>query len=308
MKEAFIEKRFNASSMAIIENANAIIEEHQAEGYTLTLRQLYYQFVSRKLIDNKQSEYKRIGSVINDARLAGLIDWDAIEDRLRALRAIPNYKGPGQFVSKQVHYFAEDLWNGQHHYCEVWIEKDALSGIIERPCIRYRVPFFACRGYASQSAQYEAGARLRRVLREGRTVTIFHLGDHDPSGLDMSRDNDERLNMFVRALAGVRVVRLALNKDQIQRFDLPPDPAKLTDSRVGVYMAEHGNISWELDALPSREIERIVVSAIEGVLDMTKFKQALERENQSRKQLELVAHHWSDAVNGAQQRANQTEG
>jgi hypothetical protein len=299
VKEAFIEKRFNASSIAIIENANAIIEEHQAEGYTLTLRQLYYQFVHRKLIANKQSEYKRIGSVINDARLAGLIDWDAIEDRMRFLRAVPNYPGPAQFVSQQVHQFAEDLWKGQPQYCEVWIEKDALSGVIERPCIRYRVPFFACRGYASQSGLYEAGARLRSILDTGRRVTIFHLGDHDPSGLDMSRDNDERLNMFARTLADVRLVRLALNREQIEKFDLPPDPAKLTDSRVGVYMAEHGRTSWELDALPSREIERLIVSAIEGVLDKTLFKQASERENESRKQLKLVAKHWNGAVNGA---------
>lgn len=299
MKEAFIEKRFNASSLAIIENANVIIAEHQAEGYTLTLRQLYYQFVHRKLVPNTLKQYKRIGSVINDGRLAGLIDWDAIEDRLRVLQHVPNYSGPDAFIKNQVNYFAEDLWAGQSNYCEVWVEKDALSGVIERPCVRYRVPFFACRGYASQSGLYEAGQRLRRVLRKGRSVTIFHLGDHDPSGLDMSRDNDERLNMFARSLADVRVVRLALNMDQIKQFDLPPDPAKLTDSRVGAYMAEHGDISWELDALPSREIDRLIVSAIEGVIDMKLFKQRIEAEAQSREQLKLVASNWKGAVNGA---------
>lgn len=297
MKEAFIEKRFNRSSIAIIEHANAIIAEHQAEGYTLTLRQLYYQFVHRKLIANKQSEYKRIGNVINEGRLAGLIDWDAIEDRMRFLRAIPNYEGPSAFIKSQVHQFAEDLWADQAEYCEVWIEKDALSGIIERPCVRYRVPFFACRGYASQSGLYEAGVRLRQYMDDGRKVTVFHLGDHDPSGLDMSRDNDERLNMFTRTLAGVNLVRLALSQEQIQQFDLPPDPAKLTDSRATAYMDRYGDTSWELDALPSREIERLVVSAIEGVIDMDAFNVAARKEKESRSHLSLVASRWDDAVN-----------
>jgi len=300
MKEAFVEKRFNRSSRAIIDHANIIIAEHQAEGYILTLRQLYYQFVHRKLVDNKQSEYKRIGSVINDARLAGLIDWDAIEDRMRNLRVIPNYFSPGEFIKVMTEQYAEDLWEDQDEYCEVWIEKDALVGVIERPCTRYRVPFFACRGYASQSGLYEAGQRLKGYLNEGKRVTVFHLGDHDPSGIDMSRDNDERLNMFTRTLAGVNLVRLGLNQNQIQDFDLPPDPTKITDSRAQAYIRIYGDTSWELDALPSREINRLIVSSIEGVLDMTKFKAALEAETKSRNELRDVSKHWTQAVVGAQ--------
>ena len=300
MKEAFIEKRFNNSSLIVIEHANRIIAEHQAEGYTLTLRQLYYQFVHRKLIANKQSEYKRIGSIINDARLAGLIDWDAIEDRMRFLRAVTDYTSPGAFINTQVPQYAEDLWAGQANYCEVWIEKDALSGIIERPCVRYRVPFFACRGYASQSGLYEAGNRLSAILRQGRDVTIFHLGDHDPSGIDMSRDNDERLNMFARTLADVRLVRLALTQEQIRTFDLPPDPAKLTDSCASNYMDRFGDTSWELDALPSREIERLVVSSITDILDVPMFNAALRREEASRNELKSVSRNWQKAVQAVQ--------
>jgi hypothetical protein len=181
----------------------------------------------------------------------------------------------------------------------VWIEKDVLSGIIERPCVRYRVPFFACQGYASQSGLYEAGKRLRHYIDQGRIVTVFHLGDHDPSGLDMSRDNDDRLNMFTRTLAGVRFVRLGLNRAQIDQFNLPPDPTKITDSRAALYMGLHGNMSWELDALPSREIERLVVSSIVALIDTRLFDQALDRETESRKQLQLVAMNWNKAVNGA---------
>lgn len=300
MKESFVEKRFTRSSRAIIDHANIIIAAHQAEGYVLTLRQLYYQFVHNKLIANKQSEYKRIGSIISDARLAGLIDWDALEDRVRGLRAIPTYSTPSIFMRQQAEQYAEDVLADQPVYCEVWVEKDALIGVIERPCVRYRVPFFACRGYASQSSLYEAGQRLEAKIADGKKVIIFHLGDHDPSGIDMSRDNDERLNMFARTIAGVELRRIALNKDQIHAFELAPDPTKIADSRSSNYMDIYGDTSWELDALPSKELDRLVVSSIEGVLDMGRFKRATEEEGGRRSDLRIVAKKWTAAVIGAQ--------
>ena len=79
--EFFKATKFRASSLAIIDQANEIIDEYQADGYDLTLRQLYYQFVARNLIPNSQSEYNKLGTAINNGRLAGLIDWDAIKDR-----------------------------------------------------------------------------------------------------------------------------------------------------------------------------------------------------------------------------------
>jgi hypothetical protein len=74
---------FRSASLSVIELANSIIAEYQAQGYDLTLRQLYYQFVARGIIPNSDAEYKKLGSVINDGRLAGLIDWDSITDRTR---------------------------------------------------------------------------------------------------------------------------------------------------------------------------------------------------------------------------------
>ena len=82
-------KRFSAGSLAMIEKANEIIADYAAQGFTLTLRQLYYQFVSKDLLPNKQAEYKRLGSVINDARMAGMLDWEAIEDRTRNVKHQP---------------------------------------------------------------------------------------------------------------------------------------------------------------------------------------------------------------------------
>lgn len=291
-REAFIAKRFKSSSVKIIGQANQIIAEYQAKGFTLTLRQLYYQFVARDLIKNQQSEYKRLGAVINDARMAGLIDWDAIEDRTRYLRSIAHYAGPAAFIETMSRRYAEHLWGDQPYYVEVWIEKDALVGVIERVCNEFRVPYFPCRGYNSQSEQYVAGKRLKRQLAKGKKVTVFHLGDHDPSGINMTTDNQDRLMTFARSIS-VDVVRLGLNMNQVEEYGPPPNPAKDTDTRFAQYAEQFGDECWELDALSPEVIEGLVRDAIEGVLDHDKFEAAREAEQHNEELLEKLSTHWS---------------
>lgn len=290
--EAFIEREFRGSSLAIIDQANAIIAAYQAQGFTLTLRQLYYQFVSRDLLANKQSEYKRLGSIINDARLAGHIDWSAIEDRTRNVRTHSWWDSPANIIESAAAGYAENLWSSQDFRVEVWIEKDALIGVVEPVCTRFRVPYFACRGYSSQSEQYAAGQRFRRQIRNGRTPLVLHLGDHDPSGLDMTRDNADRLAMF--AQDDVEVRRLALNWDQITRYRPPPNPAKETDSRSGPYIERYGDKSWELDALEPTVIDRLIADEIERVLDREAWDEALAEEERNKATLEQVSERWDE--------------
>lgn len=294
MLEAFIEKRFNRSSRKIIDQANAIIAEYQAKGFSLTLRQLYYQFVSRALLDNKQSEYKRLGSVINDARLAGKIDWSAIEDRTRYLRGVNTYDDPSDAINTALRDYREDLWESQDFRPEVWIEKDALVGVVEPVCVRWRVNFFACRGYSSQSEQYGAGKRFARMRRDGVRPVVLHLGDHDPSGMDMTRDNRDRLAMFARM--GVTVKRLALNMDQIEQYDPPPNPAKETDSRAAGYIEEFGESSWELDALDPTVIDALIEEAITEELDREAWDAALREEEDRRDLIGKVANNWNEVA------------
>jgi hypothetical protein len=289
--EAFIERRFSVGSVAIIEHANSIIAEYQAQGFTLTLRQLYYQFVSRDLIENKQTEYKRLGSVINDARLAGLIDWQAIEDRTRNVRAVSTWDDPAQIVSAVAAQYKEDVWDSQEWRPEIWIEKDALIGVIEPVCERYRVPYFACRGYSSQSEQYRAGKRFEDVALRGQKPIVFHLGDHDPSGIDMTRDNATRLQMF--AGQEVELRRLALNMDQIRRYKPPPNPAKETDSRSGPYIQLYGAKSWELDALDPTVIDRLIASNLEDLIDPDRWDAAMKREKERRDVLGAASARWA---------------
>lgn len=259
MLETFTFKDFKDSSLETIRQAIEIIDEYQEQGYILTLRQLYYQFVARALCPNTTQEYKRLGGIVSDARLAGLIDWDSIEDRTRKLEKNLHLRSPMHAIELIRAQYLIDMWSNQTTRVEVWIEKQALTGIIEEVCDRLDVPYFACRGYVSQSEQYSAGKRMaRNYEKKDQYTVILHLGDHDPSGMDMTRDNFDRLNMFVHGQGNVDVVRIALNMDQVEEYSPPPNPVKLTDSRSKPYQAEYGDESWELDALePSMLVQLI---------------------------------------------------
>jgi hypothetical protein len=291
-KELFVVKKFAASSLTIINHANQIIANYQAQGFVLTLRQLYYQFVSRDLIPNKQSEYKRLGSIINDGRLAGLIDWSAIEDRTRNVRKVSVWSDPTEIIDAVASQYKEDLWAGQPYRPEVWIEKDALVGVIEPVCNRYRVPYFACRGYSSQSEQYNAGKRFDQRKRQGQTTVILHLGDHDPSGIDMTRDNADRLTMFARH--GIKVKRLALNMNQVEQYDPPPNPAKETDSRAASYIEQYGDSSWELDALDPPVIDALIAGELDRLIDADSWDRAKQGEETRKSMLAKASSNWND--------------
>lgn len=287
MKHCYIDKRFARKSLDTIEQANKIIAEYQADGFTLTLRQLYYQFVSLDLLPNKQSEYKRLGAILNDARLAGLVDWNAMEDRTRNRQGgwwSSEIQTPEEVLQGAAEGHSLNNWEDQDCHVEVWIEKDALVGVIEGACRKWGTPYFACRGYNSQSEQWNAGMRFVDKLNEGKDVHILHLGDHDPSGIDMTHDNIGRLEMFARGHSNKvpEIHRLALNMDQVNEYSPPPNPAKMTDSRFGKYVAEFGESCWELDALKPKVISALIEDKIKELIDFDKWEETNEREEEER--------------------------
>jgi len=283
MKEQFKEITFRNKSFVMIDQANSIIEEYQADGLTLTLRQLYYQFVIRNFFENSQRSYDNLGRTISNARLAGLVDWDAIEDRLRFRRGNINWSSPSEMIRHYARRYTIDMWHNQPNRLEVWIEKDALIGVVEQVCLKNDVDYFACRGYVSQSAQYEAGQRMERYYNEGKRPIVIHMGDHDPSGIDMTRDNDDRLCMFSGASCEVR--RIALNYDQVEQYKPPPNPAKLTDSRAKDYIRNHGRSSWELDALEPRVLQKLVQDTIDEYKEPEPWSERVKLHKQHKRQL-----------------------
>lgn len=342
MRISYVPKKFGQGSLDIIRMANVICAEYQAQGLDITLRQLYYQFVARGYIPNKQSEYKRLGSIVNDARLAGLIDWDYIVDRTRNIRSMSHWENPAEIIRAVSRQFRHDKWAEQPTIVEVWVEKDALVGVLDSVCPGLDVAYFSCRGYTSQSEIWGAAQRLGAYMERGQDVVVVHLGDHDPSGIDMSRDIEDRIRLFTETdikgagAAEVRTAielgdldelpsgtdhtgpeweaaidyitnyraergsftlnRIALNMDQVEQYNPPPNPAKLTDSRAANYVEVHGNSSWELDALDPTTLVNLITDAVQEHRDEDLWEEAVEKEEVAREQLVAVSNDWANVV------------
>lgn len=317
----YIRKEFSAEHTRIIEIADAICADYASQGLSLTLRQLYYQFVARGFLANKQSEYKRLGGIMNDARMAGELDWDYLVDRTRNLVSTPKWDSPAALVAAAAEQFRTDLWRSQRHRVEVWVEKDAAIGVIERVCDDNSVPYFSCRGYTSVSEIWNAAQRIGGYLRNRERVTILHIGDHDPSGIDMTRDISDRLRQFVTkdwlsdhslprpvTVGAIKdnmrdhmeifeqpwqVKRIALNYDQVVRYQPPPNPAKTTDSRFEKYMAETGlDESWELDALDPIVLQTLIQDHIDAARDSERWEDASLAMEKDRALLRAVSEDW----------------
>ncbi len=278
--EVFIPKKFTKDHLEIIGNAAAIFSDYESQGFRLTLRQLYYQFVSMGFIENSLNSYKKVGSVINDARLAGLLSFDRMEDLERVFEDVYSQPDPYSVLNNIQYHYSEDYWSNQDVYIEVWVEKKALLNIVAKPCARLNVPYMACKGYMSSTAQWEAGKRFVDADNAGKRLLLLHLGDHDPSGLDMTRDNIERLTMF--AGVDIEIRRLALNMEQIEEFNPPPNPTKLSDSRAIDYIDRFGRSSWELDALKPSIIADLITREVESHIDYDLWNEVEQKEEENR--------------------------
>lgn len=291
-KQCYQDKRFRADTLDLIETINSIVDEYEAEGYVLTTRQLYYQLVARDVIANNLQEYKRAASIINDGKLAGLIDWDMLEDRTRSFIRRSRWTSPISIVDACAEQYHQDMWLGQSRRVFVIVEKEALVGVLERVCHKYDTPLLAARGYPSSTVLREFAIEdILPAMREGQSGLVLHLGDHDPSGIDMTRDLLERLRMFGGHTFDLK--RIALNIEQVEELRPPENPAKSTDSRFGAYLRAYGESSWELDALTPQYLDALVSSHIESVIDKGVWEVnqriILDARNQIRKAAGYVA-------------------
>lgn len=298
MKEAFVTRNFSLQSLETIETVNAILAEYRAQNFRLSLRQLYYQLVSRDYIPNTQRSYKNLGSLVSNARQAGLIDWEMIEDRGRDT-VIPNHwDNPAQIVNAAASQFRIDKWENQDWHIEVMVEKDALSGVLEPVCRDLDIGITANKGYSSSSTMYEIGKRIEEKANQGKDICVLYLGDHDPSGIDMTRDVEERLDLYSNlGGGGIEVMRLALNWDQIELWRPPENPAKETDARFESYARKFGESSWELDAVEPVQLARLVQDAVAERRDDQLWTEAAEKETEMRQWLQTFADTYRNGHN-----------
>ena len=264
-----------------------IIESYEDKGYRLTVRQLYYQLVARIVIANALSSYQRVSKVTTLGRMQGFIDWDTIVDRVRVPMMPNEFDSMGSFVMAVKNSYRSYRWQEQDHYVEVMVEKEALAGILEPITRQYHVSLLVNKGYASASAMHDVAMRLEvQEDEEDKSCHILYLGDHDPSGIDMVRDIQDRLATFGRH---PEIERVALTYDQIKRYSLPPNPAKKSDPRAKRYYEQYGNKSWELDALDPEVLSNVLETAIQGHMDLDRYNETIRREDRERKALSRLA-------------------
>ena len=291
MKIAYTDpKNIRPATRQLLSQITEVVEEYKGMGYKMTLRQLYYQLVSKDIIPNQQKMYAKLSDMLGDARMCGQVDWDVIEDRVRVPKKPNEWDSIRQIVGAAAAQYRKDRHADQNEYVEVWVEKDALSGVLLPITEKYHVTLMVNRGYSSISAMHDAAKRFEREAEKGKDCHILYLGDHDPSGLDMIRDVSDRLAKFGE---DVQVHSIALTMGQIEEHSPPPNPAKVSDPRAGDYIAQHGRVSWELDALRPDTLHELLEKNLEGLIDMGAYEEIIAQEEAEKQRLrDIISKEW----------------
>ena len=264
----------------LIDHVNRTIYEF--EGFKMTVRQIFYQLLGQNIIKNSTKIYKKIVDVVGKGRKGGFIDWDAIEDRTRTHRVLDHWDSPTELIQDAAKWYRRDWWEGQPYYIEVWTEKDALIGIIKDAAYSLGCSCCSCRGYNSLSEMLAAAQRFIDKEIQGYECIILYLGDHDPSGINMTNDIKKRMELFH---ANVHVHRLALTMDQVELYNLPPNTAKEKDKRYASYKKLYGTDCWELDALHPQVLHDMITDFIKTYQDQKMFEAVKAQQEAEREQI-----------------------
>ena len=264
----------HAKTIRLIETAIEILSEHNP----MTVRQVYYQLVSRQVIKNNRCQYQAVSKALVYARQQGYIPWNWLEDRLRKPREVQMWSNLAGFAETCRKSYRRDVWPTQPRYLEVWLEKDALSGIFEEALQKYGVTLNVGRGYDGWDSIHNAATRFAN--RDG--VAILYFGDFDPSGEDMVKSLRKRLGSLG---SNPNIVKCALTIEDIDRYSLPSDFTKRTDTRSAAFVEKFGDLAVELDALPVEVLRDRLVAEVESHMDLDKLVVVQEKEQTERARL-----------------------
>jgi len=267
----------------LIRAALVILKEQQP----MTIRQLFYAFVVRELLQNAQSDYKRVSRMMTKARDDGRCPWEWIVDRSREVYAPTVWRDPAGYAHSVRNSYRKDYWEMQPEHCEVWIEKDAAIGSISDLCDELGVTVRPFKGFNSTTKVHEAAEWLSGITKP---ITIFYCGDHDASGRCIDTEGPGRVMHY--GSGQFRLKRLAIHKADIRRFRLPPQRVKDTDSRALAFRQKYGDETVELDALPPVELRRRIREAIEGKMDREKWQRAVEIEKVELRSIVETVNQW----------------
>jgi hypothetical protein len=259
------------------------ISDVAAEYDRMSVRQLFYQLVSRGVVEKTERAYKRVCDAAVQMRLNGSLDFRKVTDGHRSRRLVYAHSSLHDALQNAHDLYRRNYWLDQPRHVEVWCEKDALSGVIAPVCDRYGVPYVATRGFPSITLLYDSAQAMTAT---GKPATVFYFGDHDASGHSISDGLEKTLRHFG---ADATVQRIALNPDLIHAYALPTRPGKLTDSRQAGFAARFGGASVELDALPPDLLTALVERSIASEIDREAWQRIAETEALEAATLESIA-------------------
>lgn len=267
----------------IIDNSIKVIETY-SDG--ITLRQLYYRLVASGMI-NDIKHYKKVVAAMTSARWAGTVEMESFIDRERSVfgSTRSDTKEVGDEIDTAKHQiknwmnsYSLERWSNQANFVEVWIEKKALQGVFERPCMYLDVALCPCKGYPSLTFLNDAKKRFSAAVSREQKPIILYFGDFDPSGTDIPRSIKDNL---YRMGVDVNVIRIALNQDLIRELNLPSVPPKQTDSRTATW---DGDGAVELDAIEPNLLKSMCRDAIEEHFDTDKYQELQDLEKEEREE------------------------
>lgn len=253
-----------------------------AEYERMTLRQLFYQAVSRGAVEKTEQAYKRVADATVQLRLGGELPFEKIADGHRSRRRASQWDSARALLEDAAAQYRRNYWRSQPAAVEVWCEKDALTGVIQPICDEYGVTYVATRGFPSLTLLYETAQAIGE-----RQTRVFYFGDHDASGHGISDGIPARLRGFG---AYIEFERVALWPTQVEKYGLPTRPGKRKDTRQKAFVKRFGSgASVELDALPPDELAAMVRESIEGCIDWDEWNRMETVEERERETLAALA-------------------
>ena len=251
------------ATLHLVDQAAAVLEDFQSQGYDMTLRQLYYQLVAANVIPNTQRQYQRLSKVMTHARWAGMVPLDCLYDPGREPITPTSWESPQHIMDAVAKQYSTNRWRNGHAYVELWAEKDAVASVLRPVAREWQLTYQSARGFMGLGAMARARARIQHQVQEGKQVVILYCGDHDPSGQEIPRVVQDQLDRLCD-FGDITVRVIALTGSQVDEHDPPPQPAKPTDARYWRYVEEHNMTDvWELDALPPDVLANIAQTAVE---------------------------------------------
>jgi hypothetical protein len=275
----------------LIESAVLILSSE----WPMTIRQLFYRLVSARYIENSRADYQRVSRMMTTARDDGRCLFEWIVDRSRPEYSPRVFDDPVEYAEVIKRSYRKDYWTTQPNHCEIWVEKDAIIGSIQGVTDELGVTVRVGRGFLSTTKAHEIAERFNSI---SKPITVFYLGDHDPSGRTIEADLVTRIGMYGSYFT---LRRLAIFAGDIRKFNLPPLRVKMTDSRAKGFLRKYSNTCVELDALPPIELRRRIRDAVEQLLDRNLWNRAIEVESVELASIRDTVARWPRSKSGIDQ-------